>query len=133
MTTFAFDDASVTVIVGSGAGGGTLANELSQKGINVVLLEAGLQQSPATYLNDEWASFKQLAWTDMRTTSGNFRTQTLIDAMLEVGADRIMFSTDWPFENVDHAALWFDACPIAEDDRKKIGRSNAERLFKLGG
>jgi 2,3-dihydroxybenzoate decarboxylase len=67
------------------------------------------------------------------TTSGNFRTQTLIDAMLEVGADRIMFSTDWPFENVDHAALWFDACPIAEDDRKKIGRSNAERLFKLGG
>src|SRR5262249_28497398 len=25
------------------------------------------------------------------TTSGNFRTQTLIDAMLEIGADRIMF------------------------------------------
>ena len=65
------------------------------------------------------------------TTSGNFRTQTLIDAMLEVGSDRIMFSTDWPFENVDHAALWFDACPIAEADRRKIGRTNAERLFKL--
>jgi len=65
------------------------------------------------------------------TTSGNFRTQTLLDAMLEVGADRILFSTDWPFENVDHAALWFDACPISEADRVKIGRSNAERLFKL--
>jgi 2,3-dihydroxybenzoate decarboxylase len=65
------------------------------------------------------------------TTSGNFRTQTLIDAMLEVGADRIMFSTDWPFENVDHAALWFDACPISEDDRRKIGRGNAVRLFRL--
>ncbi|MBW8791768.1 MAG: amidohydrolase, partial [Rhizobium leguminosarum] len=38
------------------------------------------------------------------TTSGNFRTQTLIDSMLEIGADRILFSTDWPFENVDHAA-----------------------------
>jgi len=47
------------------------------------------------------------------TTSGNFRTQTLIDAMLEIGSDRIMFSTDWPFENVDHAAIWFDACPIS--------------------
>ncbi|WP_080842491.1 gamma-resorcylate decarboxylase, partial [Agrobacterium tomkonis] len=35
------------------------------------------------------------------TTSGNFRTQTLIDAILEVGADRILFSTDWPFENID--------------------------------
>jgi predicted TIM-barrel fold metal-dependent hydrolase len=65
------------------------------------------------------------------TTSGNFRTQTLLDAILEVGADRILFSTDWPFENVDHAADWFDACPISEADRLKIGRSNAERLFKL--
>ena len=65
------------------------------------------------------------------TTSGNFRTQSLFDAMLEIGSDRIMFSTDWPFENVDHAAIWFDACPISEDDRRKIGRSNAERLFKL--
>jgi len=65
------------------------------------------------------------------TTSGNFRTQTLIDAMLEVGSDRIMFSTDWPFENVDHAAIWFDACPISEADRRKIGRDNAMRLFKL--
>ena len=38
------------------------------------------------------------------TTSGNFRTQTLVDAMLELGADRILFSTDWPFENVGDAA-----------------------------
>ena len=65
------------------------------------------------------------------TTSGNFRTQTLIDAMLEVGADRIMFSTDWPFENVDHAANWFDTASISEADRMKIGRTNAIELFKL--
>src|SRR5271168_4030354 len=66
------------------------------------------------------------------TTSGNFHTQALIDSMLVVGADRIMFSTDWPFENIDHAADWFDACPISEGDRLKIGRTNARRLFKLG-
>ena len=65
------------------------------------------------------------------TTSGNFRTQTLIDAILEIGADRILFSTDWPFENVDHAAIWFDSASISEADRVKIGRSNAIRLFKL--
>jgi 2,3-dihydroxybenzoate decarboxylase len=65
------------------------------------------------------------------TTSGNFRTQTLIDAMLEIGADRIMFSTDWPFENIDHAAVWFDAASISESDRLKIGRLNALKLFKL--
>jgi predicted TIM-barrel fold metal-dependent hydrolase len=65
------------------------------------------------------------------TTSGNFHTPSLVNAMLEVGAERILFSTDWPFENVEHAAIWFDACAISEADRVKIGRSNAERLFKL--
>ena len=66
------------------------------------------------------------------TTSGNFRSQTLIDAMLEIGADRILFSADWPFENIDHAARWFDACTISEADRQKIGRTNAQTLFRLG-
>ncbi|GGE11531.1 2,3-dihydroxybenzoate decarboxylase [Rhizobium sp. BK226] len=65
------------------------------------------------------------------TTSGNFRTQTLIDAMLEIGADRILFSTDWPFENIDHAADWFDTTTIAEADRVKIGRTNAKLLFGI--
>lgn len=65
------------------------------------------------------------------TTSGNFRTQTLIDAILEVGADRILFSTDWPFENVDHAADWFDSTSISAADRQKIGRTNALKLFSL--
>jgi predicted TIM-barrel fold metal-dependent hydrolase len=66
------------------------------------------------------------------TTSGNFHTPALINAMLEIGADRILFSTDWPFENIDHAANWFDACAISENDRHKIGRSNARGLFRLG-
>ncbi|NYE24338.1 gamma-resorcylate decarboxylase [Pigmentiphaga litoralis] len=65
------------------------------------------------------------------TTSGNFRTQTLIDAILEIGADRILFSTDWPFENIDHASDWFASASISEADRKKIGHGNAAKLFKL--
>ncbi|MGD9922539.1 MAG: amidohydrolase family protein [Pseudorhodoplanes sp.] len=65
------------------------------------------------------------------TTPGNFRTQTLIDAILEIGADHILFSTDWPFENIDHAAIWFDAASISENDRIKIGRTNCVDLFKL--
>jgi 2,3-dihydroxybenzoate decarboxylase len=65
------------------------------------------------------------------TTSGNFRTQSLIDAILEIGSDRILFSTDWPFENVDHAANWFDNTSVSEADRLKIGRTNAVKLFKL--
>lgn len=65
------------------------------------------------------------------TTAGNFRTQTLIDAILEIGVDRILFSTDWPFENIDHAADWFDVASISENDRQKIGRENSIRLFNL--
>lgn len=73
MPTFDFNDDSVVVIIGSGAGGGTLANELCQKGAKVVLLEAGARQSPATFVNDEWKSFVQMAWLDPRTTSGTWR------------------------------------------------------------
>ena len=68
----AADDSDVIVMIGSGAAGGTLANELCQKGFKVVLLEAGKRQSPATFHNDEWAAFNQLAWLDKRTTSGTF-------------------------------------------------------------
>ena len=73
MKKFDFNDDSVVVIIGSGAGGGTLANELCQKGIKVVVLEAGALQSSETFINDEWKSFSQLAWLDQRTTSGNWR------------------------------------------------------------
>jgi gamma-resorcylate decarboxylase len=67
------------------------------------------------------------------TTSGNFDTPALLNTMMVVGADRILFSTDWPFENIDHAAVWFDAATISEEDRIKIGRTNALKLFKLKG
>jgi hypothetical protein len=29
--------------------------------------------------------------------------------------------------------LWFDDAPIGEADRLKIGRTNAQKLFKLKG
>ena len=65
------------------------------------------------------------------TTSGNFSTDALIMTIRQLGADRVMFSVDWPFEEIDHAATWFDAVDISETDRWKIGRTNAARLLKL--
>ncbi|MDT8343845.1 MAG: GMC family oxidoreductase, partial [Thermohalobaculum sp.] len=64
---------SVVAVIGTGAGGGTLANELAQKGVDVVALEAGGRYLPADYHNDEWAAFSQLSWLDARTTSGGWR------------------------------------------------------------
>ena len=65
------------------------------------------------------------------TTSGNFHTPSLINAMTEMGAERVMFSVDWPFEDVGEGAQWFDKAAISEADRAKIGRDNAIKLFKL--
>ena len=73
MPHFDLNDDSVVCIVGSGAGGGTLGNELAQKGIKVVILEAGARNEIQDFINNEWESFAQLAWSDMRTTSGSWR------------------------------------------------------------
>ncbi len=70
---FELSDDSVVVIIGTGAGGGVLANELAQKGVSVVALEAGGRHLPEDFINDEWDSFGQLAWLDPRTTSGDWR------------------------------------------------------------
>lgn len=70
---FELSDDSVVVVIGTGAGGGVLSNELAQKGVKVVALEAGGRYLPEDYINDEWESFGQLAWTDPRTTSGDWR------------------------------------------------------------
>jgi 2,3-dihydroxybenzoate decarboxylase len=67
------------------------------------------------------------------TTSGHFSTPALIDAVAEIGVERVMFSVDYPFEDFSDAADWFDHADISEGDRRKIGRTNAMKLFKLPG
>jgi 2,3-dihydroxybenzoate decarboxylase len=65
------------------------------------------------------------------TTSGNFHTPSLVNAITEMGADRLMFSVDWPFEDVGEGCAWFDTAAIGEAERARIGRENAVKLFKL--
>jgi choline dehydrogenase-like flavoprotein len=67
------DSDEVVVIIGSGAGGGTVAYELATRGIRCVVLEAGPYLIADDYENDEWAAFNQMAWLDLRTTSGSWR------------------------------------------------------------
>src|ERR671935_1225474 len=69
-------DGDVVVVVGSGAGGGTLAHELCRQGVRVVLLEAGPRLTHDDFVNDEGKAFSQMAWLDKRTTSGSWRIAT---------------------------------------------------------
>ena len=65
------------------------------------------------------------------TTSGNFSTSALVQAVAEIGVDRVLWSADYPFEAISDAAEWIDTAPISEADRQKIARTNALNLFKL--
>ncbi len=65
------------------------------------------------------------------TTSGQFTLPPLVCTMLQMGSDKIMFATDYPFEEVSDACDWFDALQISDIDKEKIGRKTAIELFKL--
>lgn len=70
---YKLDDDKVAVVIGSGAGGGTLAAELAIKGVDTVLLEAGKRWEIPDFENDEWSNFVKISWIDPRSTSGSWR------------------------------------------------------------
>ena len=72
MTQIDLHDERAVVIVGSGAGGATLAHELTRREIKVVLLEAGQRQSLTTFSQNPGEAFGQLTWLDPRTQSGTW-------------------------------------------------------------
>ena len=55
--TFDLDDENLVLIIGWGAGGGTLGNELAQKGIRTLILEAGPRTEREQHVDDERESF----------------------------------------------------------------------------
>jgi 2,3-dihydroxybenzoate decarboxylase len=65
------------------------------------------------------------------TTSGQFHDTPFHCALAEMGPSRIMFSVDYPYEEMAPAATWFDNTALSDADRLQIGRTNAIRLFKL--
>jgi 2,3-dihydroxybenzoate decarboxylase len=65
------------------------------------------------------------------TTSGNHSNEALACAIAAVGADRILFATDYPPLPMEELVEFIDAAPISEDDREKICHLNAERILRL--
>jgi predicted TIM-barrel fold metal-dependent hydrolase len=65
------------------------------------------------------------------TTSGNFSTPALLCCVMEMGADRILFSVDYPFVPNPPGVQWMREVPLGPEDREKILSGNARRLLKL--
>ena len=64
--TYSLNDDSVVVVIGSGAGGGTVSNELAQRGVDVVCLEAGRRLTLADVENDAAVMDQKMGWHDKR-------------------------------------------------------------------
>ena len=67
------------------------------------------------------------------TGSGINTTAYLQRAVEVMGADRVMFSTDYPYryESEDTGREFLAQAPLSFDDKAKIAHCNAERLLKL--
>jgi 2,3-dihydroxybenzoate decarboxylase len=65
------------------------------------------------------------------TTSGVCSPAPLLCALLALGADHILFGSDYPFEDMATATAFLADAPVSEADRTKISHGNAERLLHL--
>jgi uncharacterized protein len=65
------------------------------------------------------------------TTAGFFTQPPFLAALLTFGADRILFSVDYPFSKNDAAKKFLDDLPVGSADKAKIAHGNADRLLKL--
>jgi predicted TIM-barrel fold metal-dependent hydrolase len=65
------------------------------------------------------------------TTSGFFNLPSFLAALMTFGADRILFSVDYPFSDNKVARAFLDNLPVTPDDKEKIAHGNADRLLKL--
>jgi predicted TIM-barrel fold metal-dependent hydrolase len=65
------------------------------------------------------------------TPSGMFTLPPFMLTLQILGADRILYSVDYPFQGDDQARAFLENAPISPADKEKIAHGNAERLLKL--
>ncbi len=65
------------------------------------------------------------------TPSGMFSLPQLQFAIETMGADRIMYSADYPYYPNEGARDFLENAPISQQDKEKIAHDNAEKLFKI--
>jgi 2,3-dihydroxybenzoate decarboxylase len=82
---------------------------------------SSLQRAPSAYLGT----------SIVFTNSGVFSPAAMLGAVLEVGADAVLFSIDYPYESSYEAVKGFEQTTLSPGDREKIAHGNAERLLRI--
>jgi uncharacterized protein len=65
------------------------------------------------------------------TPSGLFTLPPFLLTLQIVGADRIMYSVDYPYIAGEQARTFLETAPISPADNEKIAHGNAEQVLKL--
>jgi hypothetical protein len=81
----------------------------------------GLQHAPSEYLR------RNLHYT----FSGFNWTSAFLELLFQVGVDRIMFSTDYPYGSMAPATEFLHSIPASPADRERIAHRNADQLLRL--
>jgi 5-carboxyvanillate decarboxylase len=61
--------------------------------------------------------------------SGHFQPTSFTATLAEIGSDRMMFATDYPYEDTRQAIALIEDAGLSEPDKEKIFHGNAERLL----
>jgi len=80
-----------------------------------------LQRKPSEYICDNF----------FITFSGMFFTPAFLCAYLALGADNILFASDYPYESLKDAIQFLNNLPISENDKLKICYMNAKKILQL--
>jgi 5-carboxyvanillate decarboxylase len=86
-----------------------------------VLAMVKLELTPSEY-------FKRNFWI---TTSGMFDADVLNYGLAKVGAERVLFAVDYPYEDSDVAIEFLAKAGLSDEQRAAISHENAERLFRV--
>lgn len=65
------------------------------------------------------------------TPSGMFTMPHFLFTLDLLGADRILYSVDYPYISNEGARAFLENAPISQEDKEKIAHGNAEKLLKL--
>lgn len=89
----------------------------------------GLMPSTDVYLRRRFSDY--VRENIVVSTSGMFTPRELRYVVDALGADRVMFATDYPFESMTEAVDFLRDAPLTAAEREAIASGNAQRVFGI--